>query len=407
MIRAWTIGLALLLSSSFLAGQEPAPAEPIPEVLGNNELACRLLRELAEQEGNLFVAPLSIRTALAMTYGGAGGSTAAEMEAALCFSSEDEALHRALAALADGLVSGTGERGNQLRIANALWGQTGYPIRDEYRWLVAERYGAGLSSADFAGAAEDARREINAWIAAKTNGRIEELLLPGDLRPSTLLVLVNAIHFRGAWASRFDEEMTRDRLFTLPADEEEGIERRRIEVPMMYQQARLPYWRGKGLTILELPYEGDAYSMVILRPKEPEGLPRLEEALTAEFLRERLAELEPAEVGVLLPRFRVDTRFRLKETLQALGMREAFTPAADFSGLSERGGLFVDDVIVQAEVTVDEAGTEATGATAVMMKKRGNVFRADHPFLFLIRDRRSGAIVFLGRVVDPRTPKEE
>jgi serpin B len=397
-----TIGLAVLLTAGAAFGQETDLERLAPQVAGNNDFACELYRELSAEDGNLALSPYSIRTALAMTYAGARNETAKEMERVLRLCATGDALHGMHASLLAELHHAATLPECRLSIANALWAQAGWPLRDTFASLVTDRYLAGLSAADFASDPEAARIPINAWVNRETEERIPELLRAGDLSPLTRVVLVNAMHFHAAWPIRFDPKLTTKRRFVLPADEARGLEQRTIEVPMMVTHQTLPYWRGKGLSILELPYAGDRFSLVLLLPGDPDGLPRLEKALTGDFLQERLSQLEPREIGVFLPRFEVRSRFRLREALTALGMGTAFGEGADFTGMSDRDGLYLDDVFPQAMITVNEEGTEAAGATAVVMRQKGgHGFYATHPFLYLVRDRETGTILFLGRVVNP------
>jgi serpin B len=403
--RLWSL---LILAFSLMAAPTPARgggrgSTPNPEVAGNNRFALNLYDRLEAREGNLFFSPFSVRTALGMTRGGARNRTATQMDEVLCFATRDEALHRALVALGSGPEPGNGSPGYSLSVANSLWSQRGYPFLPEYLGLMRDTYGAGGGEVDFAHAAEAARKQINEWVEQHTRRRIKNLLQPEDLGPTTVLVLANAIHFKGSWVRRFDEKQTRDRPFFPPAAPGESGGERKILVPTMHQTTRLGYLRDKDLTVLELPYHGEAVSMVILLPSSRHGLGRLEASLTPALLRDRLRRITTQEVALFLPRFRLNSRLRLKDPLIALGMTDAFDGArADFSGMTGNRDTWIDRVIHQAFVKVNEEGTEAAAATAVVTKRGGGTFvHVNHPFLFLIRDRRTGAILFLGRVVDP------
>jgi len=374
---------------------------------GNNAFALDLYGKLSEQEGNLFFSPYSISTALAMTYAGARGNTAAQMAEVMHFNLPQEWLHPAFGTLILYLqVRQQQEGGYELAVANALWGQKGYPWLNEFLELTRENYGAGLrlQEVDFAGDTEGARQTINDWVEEETREKILELLQEGDINVETALVLTNAIYFKGDWASRFKENRTRPGPFTLS----DGS---KVEVPMMHQTEEFGYMETDGLQALELPYAGEELSMLVLLPREIEGLAELEESLTVVKLDEWLGALREREVDVYLPRFKMVSRFELSEVLKALGMTDAFDPQnADFTGMMAprdiEGPLWISMVIHKAFVDVNEEGTEAAAATAVIMQgldgpEEPAIFRADHPFLFLIRDNASGSILFMGRVIDP------
>ncbi len=365
-------------------------------VQGNTQFALDLYQQLRDQEGNLFLAPHSISTALAMTYAGARGETAAQMAAVLHYALEQDALHPTFAEL---LAAQAVAEPNSCELyqANALWGQEGYKFLQPFLKLVESNYGGGLQRLDFAGATEEARAEINAWIAERTRDRIKELLQKGDIDAATALVLTNAIYFKGKWASPFDADLTASAPFFTSAEAE-------VQADFMMQTGDFPYARLDGVQLLELPYVGAELSMVLLLPNEREGLADLEKTLTAERLAEWLEALDEHLVRVQVPRFAMSTRFDLAETLEALGMTDAFQGnVADFSGMNGNRELFISAVITEANIDVTEEGTEAAGATAVVMKRAAMppLFKADHPFLFLIRHHESGSVLFLGRVADP------
>jgi serpin B len=240
-------------------------------------------------------------------------------------------------------------------------------------------------------------------VEEQTGGKIKNLLQPSHLSPNTSLVLTNAIYFKGDWSSPFSKAGTKDEVFTVTED-------KRVPVPMMHRTGRLNYSDGEDFQALELPYAGDDLSMVIVLPKKMDGLARVEESLTSEKLSAWLAKLGPRRVDVALPKFKVEAGFELQKVLPAMGMPLAFTGSADFSGIDGKRDLFISAVIHKAFVDVNEEGTEAAAATAVVLARPSAVvrpppavvFRADHPFAFLIRHNRSGSILFLGRVVNPR-----
>jgi serpin B len=366
---------------------------------GNTAFALDLYRQLRDEEGNLFISPHSISTALAMTFVGARGETARQMASTLHFDLPSEMLHRTFCQLEESLLAtNAGGAGPELYLANRLWGQQGMGFRDPFLATVRADYAGGFEPVDFAGALEAARTRINTWIEAQTKDRIKDLLRAGDIDSATVMVLTNAVYFKGTWLYQFDERDTREGAFFINAGES-------VTVPFMGLTTKFPYFQSDDLQAVELPYEGERLSMVLLVPREVGGLAQLEAALTPANLHAWLAGLKEREVHVTMPRFRLDDRFYLEKTLAAMGMPLAFTPGrADFSGIcGDPGEIWIDKVIHQTFIEVDERGTEAAAATAVTMKRGGGppVIRADRPFLFLIRENRTGAILFLGRVADP------
>jgi serpin B len=364
----------------------------------NNAFALDLYGKLRDRDGNRFFSPESLSTALAMTYAGARGQTADEMARALHFTLGPERLHPAFADLLHDLHADARTKAYQLHVANALWAQKGHPFLPEYVRLVHDAYGAGLEEVDFAHTAEQARRTINAWVEKQTNDKIRDLFAEGTLKPDDRLVLTNAIYFKGDWASPFSKRGTHDAFFHLGNG---GT----VSVPLMAQTAKFGYAEGDGFQVLELPYAGKDLSMVVFLPKKADGLADLERRLTEEHVRTALTRLRPDEVHVFLPKFKMTAELNLGETLQTMGLKQAFTASADFSGMDGQRDLFLSAVVHKAYVDVNEEGTEAAAATGItitrMAARVSPVFRADHPFVFLIRDTRSGAILFLGRVVNP------
>jgi serpin B len=383
---------------------------------GNNCFALQLYQKLQGEKGNLFFSPYSISTALAMTYAGARGRTQEQMAQALCFPTSKEVVQklaegreplspedfaRAFSEIVKDLNARGGKGTYELRVANALWGQQDFEFLSSFAKLVEDQYGGHLERVNFVKAAEKARRTINAWVEKQTNGKIKDLISPGLLDSMTRLVLTNAVYFKGTWANQFKKDETRDEPFTL-------LDGGKVQVPMMNQKARFGYGETDALQMLEMPYVGQELSMVVLLPREPAGVSDLEKALTAENVSKWLNGVRRQEVIVAMPRFKMTHKFNMGAVLQAMGMTDAFSPQADFSGMTGRRDLFISAVVHQAYVDVNEEGTEAAAATGVTMKLTAiapgkvPIFRADHPFLFLIRDIRSGTILFLGRTMNPK-----
>jgi serpin B len=400
--------ISLLLTAPTWADEPSTDVKSIAD--GGNAFACDLYAKLAATPGNLFFSPYSISSALAMTYAGARGQTATQMASVLHFSLPDERLHAAFGELSDELNSGGTLRGKtvyQMAIANALWGQSGYPYNPAFIELLKQDYGAELNQANFISAAESARLEINGWVAKKTDDKITDLLPPGSLSSShavTRLVLVNAIYFKGSWAQQFPKENTLEQSFHL--DRETSV-----SVPMMYEQDTFLGMENDEYQAVELPYVGHRLEMVVLLPREIDGLAKLEAKATPENIAQWMDQLAEHRVELYLPKFNMEYKRELSGVLAGLGMEDAFSPpSADFSGIESVESLFISKVFHQAFVHVNEEGTEAAAATGIAMmhatfampEPPPMVFRADHPFLFLIREDTSGAILFMGRVANPK-----
>ena len=314
------------------AGRPAGAVEPrgTGVVQGNNRFAVGLYGRLrSTTSGNLFLSPYSISTALAMTYAGAAGETGKQMAEVLHFTVPEPELHEAMASLGNSLLADK-KKGYQLRVANRLWGQKGYEFLPEFLQTTRKHYGAELGILDFAQDTEAARREINGWVEKQTEEKIKDLLAPGVLDPMTRLVLTNAIYFKGDWQQKFNKKATKDAPFHVSADKE-------VMVPMMHQTEQFGYRAVDGLQVLEMPYANGELSMIVLLPKDIEGLPQLEKKLTQENLREWTKGLRRQKVIVYVPRFKMTSQFGLKDTLQAMGMTLAFDDRkADFSRMSRK-----------------------------------------------------------------------
>jgi serpin B len=373
-------------------------------VSGNSEFAFDLYQAIREEEGNLFYSPYSISAALGMTYAGARHETERQMEETLHYVLGQDDLHRAFNALELELAKrgeargGEGEEAFRLEIANSIWGQKGYEFLAEFLDTLAEDYGAGLRLLDFASEAKQARLVINGWVSEQTEGKIENLIPPGLIDALTRLVLVNAIYFNAPWADPFEEQQTRDGTFYLLDGEE-------VTVPMMKQGESLGYAEGDGYQAVELPYRGGEVSMVIVLPEAGE-FEAFEASIEAILVDGIVQTLERRTVNLVMPKFEFDSSFGLAKTLAKMGMPDAFSDVADFSGMDGTRNLFIKEVVHKAYMSVDEAGTEAAAATAVVVAEMAAPMEPvemvlDHPFIFMIRDIGTGAILFVGRVVDP------
>jgi len=391
--------LAAVAASMNLRGSEPSDQDAT--VRGDTDFALDLYGILRGQEGNLFLSPYSITSALAMTLLGARGNTADEMVKTLHLSLPSDRLHDTYGRRLRGYNAVGGKRPYQLSIANALWGQKGMQWRRPFIEAAATHYKAKHQEVDFVGATEKARVTINDWVEEQTQKKIKDLLKPGILNALTRMVLTNAIYFKGTWVWRFDPKRTTDGVFFIN-------EAKRVDAKLMTQKSTFKYMQTEQMQAVELPYAGKELSMVVILPRKRDGLPDLERGLTRMKLSDWMTRMSPmGDLSVTLPRFKITAEFSLKDTLSKLGMKDAFSPGkCDLSGMAGNPGeLFLSEVIHKAFVEVNEEGTEAAAATAVVVKTLSKVstpvFRADHPFLFAIRETNTGAILFMGRLNDP------
>ncbi|MDD5037749.1 MAG: serpin family protein [Dehalococcoidales bacterium] len=371
---------------------------------GNNAFAFNLYQVLRLKESNLFYSLYSISAALAMTYAGARSETEQDMAEALHFTLSPERLHPAFNSLDLQLkqrgegAKGKDDEGFRLNVVNAIWGQKDYEFLDEFLDILAQNYGAGLRILDFINETEPSRLTINEWVSDQTEERIKDLVPEGAINQLTRLVLTNAIYFNAAWQHQFDEDATIDGQFHLLTNSD-------ITVPMMRQTESFGYMEGEDYQAVELLYDGHELSMVILLPEAGQFGP-FEARLDTEFVKSIIDNLETQRVALTMPKFEYESSFGLKDALKTLGMAVAFTADADLSGMNGKRDLFIQDVLHKAFVSVDEAGTEAAAATAVIvgttsMPPEPVVMTIDRPFIFFIRDIPTGSIIFVGRVLNP------
>lgn len=410
----------MLLCAAPGAGQIAGSAHPDPHkafvpakldshadaiVAGMNRFGFELYGKLRGQPGNAAVSPASVSTAFGLAYAGARETTATEIASVLHYPSVRD-FHASFGRLLRSME--LHQNGRTLTINNALWLQQGLKVRPDYLALVSRSYGAGLQRVDYRGNADAARQTINGWVESKTNNRIRGLLGPLDVTKHTRSVLVNTVYFKADWADPFNKEATKSKAFTLESGN-------KVSKPLMNRQLEVPFAEQDGVKAVALPYRGGETEMVVLLPAKAGELERLESSLTAATFDEWLAKLagRTATVDVTIPKFKMASRFELNGPLMELGMRTPFSNDSDFSGLKvvnaasndeEDWNLKIDKVVHQAFVEVEEKGTEAAAATAIaaititgVIMKHPETFRADHPFLFVIRDRRTRAILFIGR----------
>ncbi|MBN1856587.1 MAG: serpin family protein [Dehalococcoidia bacterium] len=372
---------------------------------GNGAFAFDLYHKVAGGSENVFYSPYSISLALAMTYAGAQSDTEAEMASTLHFDLPSDRLHTTFNALDQTLntrgqgVQGKDGEGFRLNVVNAIWGQKGYNFLEEYLDTLAMNYGAGLRVLDFEAAPEPSRLAINDWVEEQTEDRIEDLIPEGGINPMTRLVLTNAVYFNAAWASQFEKDFTAPGVFHL-------LEGGEVTVPMMHQTDSFRYRSAPDYDVVELPYDGYEMSMVIVVPASGR-FSAVEQSLDYAIVSDTIDGLQNTQLSLTMPRFKMETSFSLSKALSQLGMDAAFDPSrADFSGMDGGRNLFISDVIHKAFVEVDEAGTEAAAATAVVMEATAMpaepmTLTIDRPFVFLIRDVETDTILFVGRVMNP------
>ncbi|HVP95708.1 serpin family protein [Methanoregula sp.] len=374
----------------------------------NNRFSASLYRQLAagDTTGNIFFSPFSISSALAITYEGARGTTADEIRSVFSFPANQTAMREGYAA--ENAAINAGNEGYTLSTANALWAEKTFAFLPEYTATAEQYYGANTSNLDFVNQPDASRQTINTWVAEKTNNKIQDLLPAGSVSSMTRLVITNAVYFKGTWEKQFDANQTTDAPFSIPGGSQ-------VTVKMMQQTGKdavYPYAETADLQMLSLPYtaqNGQGLSMVILLPKDNNttvAVPYLDPA--------NLSALEqsavPQQVKVYIPKFKVETQYSLPATLSAMGMPTAFTNNADFSGMDGAKDLYISDIVHKAYIETNEEGTEAAAATGVVVNVMAvapgyeqpvPVFRADHPFLFLIQDNNTGTVLFTGRITNP------
>ena len=372
-----------------------------PIEMRNNKFAFDIFNAInPSHDENLVISPFSISTALAMTYAGAGGNTAIQMARTLYFDSDQENFHKNFSEWMNTIME-KGEAKKQLQIANSLWPQEDYPFLDEFMNLIREYYGSAFYKVNYKGDREQIRQQINAWVEKNTNDLIKDLIQPGVLVEDTRLVLVNAIYFLSNWKIAFDENATHTNTFNISRE-------RTVNVPFMYMKDDLNYIKTDNFQALELEYEGSEFSMLILLPAENIDPDEFIKNFDALAFAETVSILEKQEVQVYLPSFKVRSKFDLEKLLAAMGMPDAFSNRADFSNMTPLNDLKIDKVIHEAFIDVYEEGTEAAASTAVVIIRKSaivdppaNIFRADRPFFYLIRENQSNSILFMGKVVNP------
>ncbi|WP_299453976.1 serpin family protein [uncultured Microscilla sp.] len=392
----------VLLLSLLCVGLQAQSLRKTPTVKGNNQFAIKLYNQLnSDPQKNVFVSPYSISSALAMTYAGAKGTTAQEMANVLHLPANS--VHQDFKSLNTHL-NNFNTKGLQLSIANALWGEKSIKFLKTYLGLAQNAYQARLAQLNFKQQPEKSRLIINKWVEDKTQDKIKNLIPKGIINKATRMVLTNAIYFKGQWKYKFKKSQTRKMDFIAGKQKLGGIK-------FMQMQRKFRYAENEQLQVIELPYAKNKVSMVVLLPKDVNGIAQLEASLTAERYQKLIDRLFYTQVKLSLPKFKMTLDVKLKNVLKKMGMKAAFSNGADFSGMTGNKSLKISEVVHKAFVEVNEKGTEAAAATAVVVRAKTasarrpvtpKVFRADHPFIFMIKDNTTGSILFMGKITNPK-----
>ncbi|MCF8336264.1 MAG: serpin family protein [Bacteroidales bacterium] len=366
-------------------------------VEGTNGFAFRLFKQIENEGENVFFSPYSISSALAMTYTGAEGITKKQMQDVFGFPGDKEMVAREFHGLNKHLDT-LNDKKIEMNVANSLWCQEDYDFLEDFLEVNTKYYRAGIEKVDFRNNHPEARNRINQWVEQQTGNRIKNLIPEGVLNPSVRLVLANAIYFKGMWEYPFDKSKTRPEFFYMN-------EKDRKRIPFMHRSVKVEYYEDELAQVIELPYSGKDLSMMILLPQEVSGIHHLESKLNKDLYKKYRESMFTKKVEVWFPKFKVETRYNLNKPLADLGMKSAFSGDADFSGMTGKKELFISNVAHKAFVKVDEEGTEAAAATGAVMSKTSLVkkaeFKADHPFIYLVKDNHTGTILFMGRLNEP------
>jgi len=365
---------------------------------GTTSFAMGLYQALTPAEANFCFSPFSISCAMTMCLSGAEGETESQMRETMCIQLPEATLHQAMNRLSlDLQAHSEAESTFTLHMANAIWGQTGHDFLPGFLEVLARSYGSGLQVVDFTADPESCRLEINSWADRQTEGRIPDLIPSDALTTATRLVLTNAVYFKAQWLFPFDEYMTMDRPFFLASGDQ-------IRVPTMTISEHFRTARGQGYAAVEMKYRGGRIRMLVIVPDEG-FFNEIEQSMSSEFLASVISGLRDESLHLYLPRFSTESSFMLEEALSDMGMPSAFGMTADFSGMDGQRSLYISSVIHQTFVSVDEAGTEAAAATAVIMEKMNGEssmdFMVDRPFIFVVMDGTTGTILFMGRIMNP------
>ena len=401
--------LLLLVTVIYLVGNAMSFTDEEPQVINinynaansNNQFMMKMYNILAndKKQDNIFFSPFSISSALAMTFAGSDGNTEVEMANALEFSANTELFHKDFSRVTN-KINEIGKKGKvKLNIANSLWLQDGYTFKDKFINIGKKYYSAEIENLNFA-ESERSRQIINKWVEGKTNNKIKNLIPKGILDALTRLVLTNAVYFKGEWKEQFKKRVTKDNVFYTFKNKE-------VIVKMMYNKAHYGYFENDKFQLLEMSYKGDDVSMFVLLPNDKKGLSAIEKTIDMKLIDSAISKIEKKEVRVSFPKFKINLSYELSKLMESLGMVDAFSKRADFSKMTGTKELYISAIIHKTFIEVDEKGTEAAAATAVVMRmksappKPSPEFKADHPFFYFIRENSTGTILFTGRMNDP------
>ena len=398
--------IALMVISAFgmtlFSGNPEIQKTTDPKTIAenNNIFMMKAYKLLTDKDDNIFISPYSITSALAMTYAGAANKTAAEMGTALEFSGNNINFHENFGKVTTGINEVQKKGEIQLSIANSLWLADGFKFSDEFLRINKTFYKAELTNLNFA-ESQKSRKTINDWVAEKTKDKIKDLIPEGILDALTKLVLTNAVYFKAEWAEQFKKNNTEESEFITYGNGS-------VNVDMMHLKHRYNYMENSELQFIEMPYKGGDASMFVLLPKNKDGLKAIEKKLTYQNLADYTSQMQKKEVDVFFPKYKMSLSYELRELMGKLGMKEAFNKKADFSKMNGKTDLYISAIIHKTFIAVDEEGTEAAAATAVVMRMKSMppqndfaVFKADHPFFYFIKEKSTGTILFAGRVTDP------
>ncbi|MDD3566959.1 MAG: serpin family protein [Bacteroidales bacterium] len=392
-MKTSSLTLALMLMFSIANSQQTSYT-----ATEANSFALRMYKQFAQADNdNVFFSPISISMALGLTYAGADGETKRQISEVLNFPYNDKDFHAQMGQLQNNLLDKQSE-GVDIALANQLWAENSYRFKCRYLRTTQKSYNSPVKRLDFRGNPNASRIEINQWVKELTRDRIKNLLPDGSISSQTRLVLTNAIYFKGQWDKEFEKDNTHNDTFTT-------IDGEKLETPMMNAKEKFNVYQGDGIKLLELPYKGNDFSMLVLLPNEDRTLGEIERNLSVDNLNDYISKLAEREVMLKLPKFKFDAEYQLKQTLSEMGMPIAFSNAANFSRMSRSNDLKIDEVFHKAFVEVSEEGTEAAAATGVVMVLKSVIipfeFYANRPFIFIIRENAKGNILFMGRVTNP------
>jgi serpin B len=367
---------------------------------GNNIFMMKAYKVLAEEEKNIFISPYSISSALAMTFAGSVGNTEKEMAKALEFSGNNKNFHENFGKVTQSINDLSSKGDIVLSIANSLWLAEGYKFTDEFLSINKTCYKTEMTNLNFA-ESEKARTTINDWVAKQTKDKIKDLIPKNILDALTKLVLTNAVYFKAEWAEQFKKHNTAESDFY-------AFGKNPVKAEMMKLKHHFNYMENDDIQFVELPYKGGDASMFVLLPKKKDGLKSVEKKLTFENIKRYTDSMKRTEVELHFPKYKITLSYELRELMKKLGMEDAFTGSANFSKMDEKNKLYISAIIHKTFIAVDEEGTEAAAATAVVMRMKSMppssdpiIFKADHPFFYYIQEKTTGTILFAGRLMDP------